>query len=233
MPLGMGGYVQSVVVQGRVYVGGGYAPGRMGTDNDHTVMEYDIDSGIWAKLPRYRALGFAMTVVHNELLLVGGREGGHRSKVLGVWETKKWTHPYPDMPTARSHCSAVVYNHYLVVAGGWSESWDVLSSVEVLDIDNKQWHATTRSTVQLPTGWYSMKTATLGDMVYFMGGGTPESTDMVYSVSLPALISQLIDNSKSSSARDRQIWKEISGLEITDSTSTHHQWVLACSRWEG
>ena len=36
MPFGMGGYVQSVVVQGRVYVGGGH--GDYGSDDNYIVM---------------------------------------------------------------------------------------------------------------------------------------------------------------------------------------------------
>ena len=128
MPFGMEDSLQSVVVKGRVYVGGGEA----GYDN-YIVMEYDISSGKWAKLPLYRACYFAMTVINNQLVLVGGWEHGDRSKVLGVWraESKEWTHPYPDMPTARSHCSAVVYNEWLAVAGGGGNGGGRLSSVAV------------------------------------------------------------------------------------------------------
>ena len=62
-----------------------------------------------------------MTAIDNHLVLVGGQGcDGVRSKVLGVWseDSKKWTHPYPDMTTPHRSCSAVVYNQYLVVAGG-------------------------------------------------------------------------------------------------------------------
>ena len=92
MPIGMGGNIQSVVMQGKVYVGGG-----LSTDNDYIVMVCDISSGKWAKLPPYRAWGFAMTVSNNQLVLVGGQEHEQCSKVLGVWraESKEWTHPYP------------------------------------------------------------------------------------------------------------------------------------------
>ena len=73
MPFGMGWYFQSVVVQGTVYVGGG----GVGIDSDsYTVMGYDTCSGEWTKLPPYRAWGFAMTVIHNQLVLVGGYEDG-------------------------------------------------------------------------------------------------------------------------------------------------------------
>ena len=50
-----------------------------------------------------------------------------------------------------------------------------------------------------------------------MGGSIGgDSTNIVYSVSLPALTSQL--NPKNPSQRDTQTWKKISGLHLTQST---------------
>ena len=49
MPTAMSGYVQSVVVQGKLYVGGGFTIGKA-----HTVMVYNISSGEWTTLPPYR-----------------------------------------------------------------------------------------------------------------------------------------------------------------------------------
>ena len=77
-------------------------------------------------LPPYRAWAFAVTAINNQLVLVsGGEHGGmHKAPVLGVWDADntQWTYPYPKMHTARSWCSAVVHNEWLVVAGGWSAS---------------------------------------------------------------------------------------------------------------
>ena len=219
MPHGMGGYVQSVVVQGKVYVGGGYT--YRSNDDEHTVMKYDISSGKWAKLPPYRARCFAMTVINNQLVLVGGREDDHFSEVLGVWraESKEWTHTYPDMSTARFWCSAVIYNEWLVVAGGCGDCPVRLSSVEVMNTVTKQWHAAPPT----PTPWTEMKTAIVGDTCYFMGGFTgiglaTTATTVVYSVSLPALISQLHSQGSGKIGRQHQIWKEIPGLLTTRST---------------
>ena len=199
MPFKMSGYVQSVIVQGTVYVGGG-SSGQL--DNHHIVMTYDTSSGKWAKLPPYRAWGFAMTVTDNLLALVGGWDG---DDVVGVWraDSKEWTHPYPDMPTPRAWCSAVVHKGWLVVAGGQEDGGADLSSVEVLNTDTKQWF----SGFPTPIPWSGMRSAIVGDVCYFMGGyicGSPTNT--VYTVSLPVLTSQL-----NSGVRDSQIWKKISG----------------------
>ena len=158
-------YIQSVQVQGTLYVGGGLADIAV---NDNIVMTYGISAGKWATLPPYNTLYFAMTAIDNHLVLVGGkRRDGVSSKVLGVWseDSKKWTHPYPDMTTPRALCSAVMYKQYLVVAGGEGADKD-LSSVEVMNTDTKQWFAGPPT----PTAWTSMKTAIVGDICYFMGG---------------------------------------------------------------
>ena len=216
MPFEMDGYIQSVVVQGRVYVGGGLA----GKDAAKVIMEYNTSLAKWADLPSYQLHSFGMTVINSQLVLVGGQFpiGGY-SKVLGVWgdKSRKWTHPYPDMQTARSKCSVAVFKEWLIVAGGESDNrWKpAVSSVEVMNsTDAKQWH-TGQPT---PTPWYSMKTAIMGDMCYFMGGCTSTytlgscATDSVYCVSLPALISQA--QSWVSRESSHPAWKEICGLGI-------------------
>ena len=195
-----------------MYVGGGFA--GLSSDKNYIVMTYDISTGKWATLPPYRAYDFAITAINNQLVLVGGeKHDGGWSKVVGVWDAdnKHWTHPYPKMHRARSQCSAVVHNEWLVVAGGWSASGAKLSSVEVMNTNSKQWYAGPPT----PILWDSMKTATVGDECYFMGGynATGSSTNTVYSVSLSALTTGL-----NSSTRNGQIWKEISELQTTCST---------------
>ena len=124
-----------------------------------------------------------MTAINNQLVSVGGEEhSGGRSKVLGVWN-KQWTHLYPEMYTARSRCSAIVHNEWLVVAGGRSASGVPLSSVEVMNTNSKQWYAGSPT----PTPWSHLRTATVGDECYFMGG----YTNTVYSVCLSALVTGL------------------------------------------
>ena len=213
MPFGMVDYVQSVVVQGRLYVGGGFDD--LGSDNNYTVMEYDISSGAWTTLPPYRACYFAMTVIKNQLVLVGGKErDAGESKVLGVWGAgrKAWTHPYPDMPTARQGSSALVHHQWLVVAGGWAPG-ECVSCVEVLNTESKQWYAGPPT----PTPWTNMKTAVVGDVGYCMGGYvTGSATSQVYGVCMSTLISHI--TSTASSGPDREIWKEIPGLQLTHST---------------
>ena len=204
MPFSMSSYIQSVVVDGTVYVGGG------GADKDedgYTVMAYDMQSCKWYTLPPYSARNFAMTTINNKLILVGGYHAGSVMDQLGVWNTdsNQWTRPYPAMPTPHTLPSATSYKHWLVVAGGFREVYS-LSTVEVLDIDNKQW-STAPST---PITWYSMKSTIIGDTWYLMGGrqvgmDTADNITDVYSVSLEALVSHSASDSS-------KIWTEIAPL---------------------
>ena len=204
LPLSMSGCIQSVEVDGTVYMGGGYAD--KGKDG-YTVMAYDMQSFKWHTLPPYSAKNFAMTTINNKLILVGGYSDTDVVNQLvvvnqlGVWKTdsNQWTRPFPAMPTPRSYPSATSYKHWLVVAGGFKQVC-LLSIVEVLDIDNKQW-STAPST---PITWHSMKSTIIGDAWYLMGGGHGLGTDMtdVYSVSLEALVSHSASDSS-------KIWNKI------------------------
>ena len=210
MPLGMSGSIVSAVVQGKVYVGGGKADKE---SDEYKVMEYTPSSGEWTTLPPYRARRFVVTVIHNQLVLVGG----FKSKMLGVWraDLKAWTHPYPDMHTACASCSAAVHAEWLVVAGGYDEKNLNLLSVEVLNTATKQWYAGP----PMPTPTWGMKTAILGDMYYSMGGYGDDDklTKTVLSVSLPALIRHTNSTPSSKGEPEEQIWKEIPGLPLLGS----------------
>ena len=120
MPFEMGGHLQSVMVQGKVYIGGG-GSGSISNENGSVVMVYDLNSQKWDKLPPYTAHSFAMTAIDDQLVLVGGKQlDGGNSRAIGVWRAEEWIRPYPDMPAARRYHSVVTYK---VVGGGWWEKW--------------------------------------------------------------------------------------------------------------
>ena len=197
MPFAMYDYIQAVEVEGTVYVGGGLADK---INNMYIVMAYDTQSCKWHTLPPYNAMSFAMTTIHNKLVLVGGRHNLDAVDQLGVWQTdsSQWTHPFPRMPTPRHSPSATSYKHWLVVAGG-SNRFNSISSVDVLDVDNNQWS----TGPSIPKPWQSMKSTTIGDTWYLVVGydarGYP--TDSCY-VSLEALASH-------SATDDSNLWRKL------------------------
>ena len=189
MPFAMSDYIQSVEVEGTLYVGGGSAK----ANNSYTVMAYDTQSCKWHTLPPYSAKWFTMTTIHNKLVLVGGMHVVVALDQLGVWQTdsKQWIRPFPPMPTPRHSPSATSYKHWLVVAGG-SNRLNSISSVEVLDVDNNQW--STRPSI--PTPWQCMMSIIIGDTWYLTGGYSASGNpiDGCY-ISLEALASHSTTNS--------------------------------------
>ena len=196
MPFAMYDYIQSVEVEGIVYVGGGLADK---TSNSYIVMAYDTQSCKWHTLLPYSADKFAMTTIHNKLVLVGGRHKFDAVDQLGVWQTdsNQWTRPFSPMPTPRRSPSATSYKHWLVVVGG--TRLNTLSSVEVLNVDNNQW-STGPST---PTPWQSMKSTAIGDTWYLMGGyAAGVSPAGGYCISLEALASHTATD-------DSNLWRKL------------------------
>ncbi len=208
MPVAMSSYIQSVEINDTVYVGGG----RTDRDEDaHIVMTYNTQSCQWHTLPPYSTGSFAMTTINNKLVVVGGRNRKESdSSELGEWQpdSNQWTHPFPPMSTPRCVPSATSYKHRLVVAGG-CHGVCLHASVEVLDVSNMHW-STGPST---PTPWRQMKSTTIGDTWYLMGGRCEklwQSSPDIYSVSLEALVSH-------SSSDSSNIWNKLPSLNRTHS----------------
>ncbi len=208
MPVAMSAYIQSVEINDRVYVGGGFTEKNA---NKYIVMAYNTLSCQWHTLPPYSTRFFAMTTINNKLVVVGGRNrDGSDSSELGEWQpdSNQGTHPYPPMFTPRCWPSATSYKHWLVVAGGYHGAC-LQTSVEVLDVSNMQW-STGPST---PTPWRMMKSTTIADTWYLMGGECEklwQSSPDVYSVSLEALVSH-------SSSDSSNIWNKLPSLNCTQS----------------
>ena len=206
MPVAMSDYIQSVEINDTLYVGGGETDR---SEDKYIVMAYSTQSCQWHSLPPYTTRRFAMTAINSKLVLVGGvaRDCSDSSE-LGEWQpdSNQWTRPFPPMSTPRCWPSATSYKHWLVVAGGYHGV--CLHSIEVLDVSNMQW-STGPST---PTPWMMMKSTTLGDTWYLMGGkyGDVGYGPDVYSVSLEALVSQSASDSSN-------IWRKLPSLDCAQS----------------
>ena len=86
MPFGMDDYIQPVTIQETVYVGGGHA--GLFDPKNYIVMTYNTRSCKWHQLPLYRAEGFAMVVINNQLVLVGSDDSNsHPTNLLSMWDT--------------------------------------------------------------------------------------------------------------------------------------------------
>ena len=170
-----------------MYVGGGTADKD---EDEYTVMMYEQGPG-WRTLPRYQYRRFAMAVLQDQLIVVGGIQlfTNEVTNQIAVWDSRQWTHPYPPMPTPRRSPAVVTYIKWLVVAGGSdSGGGSSLSTVEIMDTTNKQWFTTT----SLPVGCCDMTSAIVGEECYFMGGNDQHNQEnkQVFHVSISAITSQ-------------------------------------------
>ena len=139
LPVPMEG-AQAVVIGKKVYIGGGKS-------SDKNVLEYN--EGKWQVLqPSPPVSLFAMAVVHNQLIVIGGefKKNDITNKVWVRAEGKQrgdnWDQPYPTMNLAKVSPSAIGYKNWVVVVGGRGKSEDGIkpeNRVEVLDTSTKEW----------------------------------------------------------------------------------------------
>ena len=202
MPFEVYDYPQVVVFKGKVYIGGGWAS----SDREmQTVIVYDPQQDSFDTLPPYTYKWFSMSIVNNQLVLVGGLDVQtvKVTNMLAVWneESRKWTHPLPPMTTACYSPSVVVYrNKWLVIMGGFDDrTSNSLSRVEILDsTESGRWY----QAAPLPQMIHEASAVTIGNICYLLGGysGGRVPSSRVYSVCLDDLISQAVPQPVSTSA---------------------------------
>jgi len=194
MPVGMSGYVQSVVIESTVYVGGGHANYA---DSEAIVMSYNSSTSKWRKLPRYPSRHFAMAVLEGQLVLVGGCSHDYEdSDGVGVWDVaaEEWKFPWLPMPTRRSDSSAVGWSHWLVVAGG-TAAGQTVASVELLDTRGVgQW----MEAPPTPQPFTGMRSCLVTGTWYLLGGSGAHN---MFCVSVSSLIARATNG-----RRENNLW---------------------------
>ena len=183
-------YPHSVVLERSVYVGGGYA---VYGDGEYCMQVFNMDAEKWSRLPRYRYRYFAMAVINHHLTLVGGRGGGSLevTNQLAVYKplSQHWTFPYNPMPTPRYRPAVLMYDIWLLVAGGRDASFTDLATVELFNTSMNQWLATS----SLPRPCDLLTSAIMDNYGYLV-----MNSKQVFRVSLPDIVSQTVDQSTTS-----------------------------------
>ena len=154
-----------------------------------TVHSYDSDTREWCRLPATPHTRFTLVVVHHILTMVGGRISGEATdsllSLMGEGRDIKWLPNLPAMPTKRYWTAAVCSGRSLIVVGG-SDGHNILSTVEVLDSDTRQW-----SIASSLTHPFSEATISIYDEKLYMLGGedqTGHGTRSVLNCSVPELL---------------------------------------------
>ena len=181
-----------VVLQGKVYMGGGSAHSVRG-DESEVVQVYDAGENVWHELPRYRRRYFAMTVINSYLTVVGGEDIYTRKPTnqLAVFDPtfQKWTYPYRPMSTPRYWPAVVMHGIWLLVAGGCDGDRH-LATVELFNTSTNQW----LSASTLPKPFHITTSTILKDDWYLV-----TANKKVFRVSLPDIVSQTVNQSATKS----------------------------------
>ena len=194
---------------------------------------YDSNKDQWSKLPTLPYDRFSLVTVPDkkQLLAIGGMAENNRgvevSDKVFLWdeENRKWTTPYPNMPTARFHCSSISHGSTVIVAGGvgcW-DPWTITRAVEVLHIKEQSQFATSHWSVveQLPLVVYLSILLIVDDKLYVTVGydknGSP-STCNVVTASLPELLQSSNKNTSSG-----QVWNKLPDMPYSSLSINHYQ----------
>ena len=177
-----------------------------------TIHEFSFTSNKWSKLPECSFTECTIVAVDDMLITVGGLVKKWRgipkfSNKLFCYSKKKWVEKLPPMSSDRSFPGAVYANNTLVVIGGFNLTDGTLTTVEILDVINKQWYCAS----SLPFKTSQPSVAICEDFVYLHAGCAPSEREAksVVKCSLPALV----ESNPSST-----IWERIASLETSKSS---------------
>ena len=174
-------YPQVVVVKGKVFLRGAHLRPDKNSESlvDHqTVLVYDPQADDWSQLLPYSFSWFAMTVLNDQLVVVGGQAlTREKTDLLGMWDEnmRSWIHPLPPMLKACNSPMVVTYkNRWMVVAGGFDGSHH-LSVVQILDSSTREWFYGS----PLPAPISHVSTTTIGSTFYLVGGFKTKGANVV------------------------------------------------------
>ena len=193
---------------------------------------YDSHKDEWSSLQTLPYTGFSLVAVHHskKLLAIGGMTWGMISKKVFVWDenSKKWTNPYPDMPTARYQSSSISHGSAVIVAGGvtCSSPWTVTGVVEVLPIaEQRNWFSKSYSgqwsvVEQLPHVTHGAIPLIVDNNLYIAGGYDDnwDSTCNIVTASLPELLQSGVKRTKSD-----KMWHKLPDMPYSPRSITHYQ----------
>ena len=173
----------------------------------------------WSRLPDNRNTAFSLAVIDGLLTSMGGRGSRGATNTLlsliGEGVRKQWSEVFPPMPTQRYSAACITTEQALVVAGGEADI-DDLATVEVMDINTKQW----TTVCPLPQKLQLISGIVCGDSLYLAGGITRGSVSKsVFTCSLPDLLQpETLGSRIRRTLTWSNVWKKISSLPVTLST---------------
>ncbi len=208
LPLAMGS-PQSVVIDGKVYVGGGITD----DEGDYLVFQNIPGSTRWDILPPCPVRWFALGQFQGHLITVGGllSSGNYTNKVFRYREEwRLWEEYLTPLPTVRCDLSIASTQSAIIALGGKSKGKNC-ATVEVYTNKAGQWYAAN----PLPVRCAGMISVIIADTCYLLGGYNEADlpTESVLCGSVTALIEAAESSSRSSNS-----WKTLPDARLKSST---------------
>ena len=194
---------------------------------------YDSKKNQWSTLPALPCSQFSLVTVHDkrQLLAIGGIVNNKGvvevSNQVFLWdeENRKWTTPYPNMPTARYYCSSVSHGSTVIVAGGITcvNPLTMTRAVEVLHIKQHSLFSKSHWSIveHLPHVIYGASPLIISNELYIIVGSDKNSgvsTCNIVTASLPELLQSSNKNTSSG-----QVWNKLPDMPYISFSTSHYQ----------
>ncbi len=171
---------------------------------------YDLEHDNWYQVPECMYIYSSLAYVGNVLTTIGGEKDREcTDKLLSLsWNTKhQWKEILPHMPTKRKNPISLAVRNWLVVSGG-IQAGRYLTTVELLNLDNKEWMVVSN----LPEPIFNASISYGSGYIYMLGGnkepGFPTTTVM------SCKVEQLVISSN----KDKAVWRKLADLPVERSS---------------
>lgn len=156
--------MQSTVINGKIYLGGGQS---------EYIYCYDPSEDNWTSLPPLPTKQFGLGEFSGMLVAIGGVNYSNQQPTNTLYtltgtKSQKWDTKIPPMPTARHSVAVAGLKSALLVAGGTLHTGKSTNAVEVFKTETTQWYQT--DYFQLPTPCSNPSLVVMDDTLYIMGG---------------------------------------------------------------
>ena len=203
------------------------------------IYAYNSTDETWDRLPECETGLCSLAVVNNLLTTIGGRDSGGKMtnqlfSLTGEGRSKTWIEVFQSMPTKRLSSVAVCTGQALIVAGGVGQHLKTLRTVEVMDIDTKEWS----SAANLPEPLSHASITICHNRIYIIGGSNDRGhiksvytctlTELFLSCRSRSLGERLAQSLSLTSPARSNVWNKVADLPVTQSTCvTLHGRLLA------
>ena len=194
---------------------------------------YDCNKDQWYLLPALPSARFSLVTVpdRKQLLAIGGimyinNEADVITNKVFLWdgENRRWTTPYPNMPTARCFCSSISHGSTVIVAGGvtFSDPFTVTRAVEVLHIKEHSLFSKSYWSIveQTPHVVWEPILLIVDDKLYVTQGYDENKTTScnIVTTSVPELLQSSNRNTSCS-----QVWHKLPDMPYSSFSINHYQ----------